>query len=74
MDFKVYNPNLILEIPASQMNIPVSNDYLFNQYSLDPILETNVDICQQGVKNQNDFSRQIVTSGGLMYEKSRVLF
>jgi hypothetical protein len=74
MEANDFNPIFLLEIPNSKMTIPVTNELVINPNSTNILFTNSVDICQYGVKNQNDFSRQILTSGGMMYEKSRVLF
>jgi hypothetical protein len=75
MNFYNLNTDLIMKFPVSKVEFPVIKNDFFNNLG-SPILTSNsqIDLSQQQVKNSNDFSKQILTSGGWMYEKSRSLF
>ncbi len=63
------------EFPTLKMEIPIPSYPIPGLNISSPLLQSNVDICQNGVKNSNDFSREIDTSGGIkMFDKARLLF
>lgn len=67
-DSKILFPLLKIEFPA------LKNDVLNFTSSSVPTVISHIDFSHQQVKNPNDFSKKVLTSGGWMYEKSRVLF
>lgn len=75
MEFSQFklDPKVILESP--KVEFPVIKNDLFNFTSFTtPIVNCQIDCFEQQVKNSNDFSKRVLTSGGWMYEKSRSPF
>jgi hypothetical protein len=75
MDFLNLNSDSKIQFPLLKVEFPIlENDILNFTSSSIPTSISQIDISTQQVKSPNDFSKKVLTSGGWMYEKSRVLF